>query len=107
MRTLCTRLFAASLLLLLAAGTALAHTPLFSCFDNGDSTITCEGGFSDGSSAANIAVLVLDAEGKSLSELALDAHSEVTFPKPEAAYTVRFDAGEGHTIDVAGKDILQ
>ena len=30
------------------AGAALAHTPLFSCWDNGDGTLSCEGGFSDG-----------------------------------------------------------
>jgi hypothetical protein len=31
-----------------------AHTPLCSCYDNGDGTVTCEGGFSDGSSAAGV-----------------------------------------------------
>ena len=36
----------------LAARFALAHSAVCSCFDNGDDTITCEGGFSDGSSAA-------------------------------------------------------
>ena len=30
------------------AGQAFAHSPLMSCFDNGDNTVTCEGGFSDG-----------------------------------------------------------
>ena len=33
------------------AGVALAHTPLCSCYDNGDGSVECEGGFSDGSSA--------------------------------------------------------
>lgn len=36
------------------AGQAFAHTPLCSCYDNGDETIICEGGFSDGSSAAGV-----------------------------------------------------
>ena len=44
--------------------TALAHTPLCSCYDFGDNTILCEGGFSDGSSASGVEMLVLDAAGK-------------------------------------------
>ena len=35
-----------------------AHTPLCSCYDNGDGTVTCEGGFSDGSSAAGVQMRV-------------------------------------------------
>ena len=42
---------------------AQAHTPLFDCFDNGDDTLTCEGGFSDGSSAAGVSIRVLDRQG--------------------------------------------
>ncbi len=26
-------------------GISQAHTPLFSCYDNGDGSVTCEGGF--------------------------------------------------------------
>lgn len=44
-------------------GISQAHTPLFSCYDNGDGSVTCEGGFSDGSSAAGVAVRVED-EGR-------------------------------------------
>jgi len=50
--------------LLTLPGLALAHTPLFSCFDNADGTIYCEGGFSDGSSAAGVAILVKDGNGE-------------------------------------------
>lgn len=53
-------------LVLLGATQALAHTPLCSCWDNGDGTITCEGGFSDGSSASGVAMHVLDASGKAI-----------------------------------------
>ena len=45
------------------AAIAQAHTPLCSCFDNGDDTVTCEGGFSDGSSASGVPVRVLDPAG--------------------------------------------
>lgn len=93
--------------LLATAGLAKAHTPLFSCYDNGDNTVTCEGGFSDGSSAAGVAVHLLDASGKVAKELKLDEFSELTFDKPSGDYAVQFDAGEGHRIKVEGKDIVE
>lgn len=93
--------------LLLVSSLAMAHTPLFSCYDNGDGTVTCEGGFSDGSSAAGVAVHVFDGAGKVVQETKLDEFSEVTLDKPEGDYSVQFDAGEGHQIDVAGSDIVE
>lgn len=98
--------------LLLAAflalgGNAMAHTPLFSCYDNGDGTVSCEGGFSDGSSAAGVHVHLLDGSGNVVQEAKLDEFSEVTFDKPSGDYSVQFDAGEGHKIDVAGSDIVE
>lgn len=92
---------------LLFAATAWGHTPLFSCYDNGDGSVTCEGGFSDGSSAAGVAIHITDGSGATLKETKLDEFSEVTFDKPEGRYTVRFDAGEGHKIDVSGDDIME
>jgi len=88
-------------------GSALAHTPLFSCYDNGDGTVTCEGGFSDGSSAAGVAVHIFDGSGKAIKETKLDEFSELTFDKPAGDYSVQFDAGEGHRIDVSGGDIVE
>ncbi|MFW5838109.1 MAG: hypothetical protein ACOCVM_08865 [Desulfovibrionaceae bacterium] len=102
------RLIASTLLagLVLAAVPAQAHTPLFNCYDNGDGTVSCEGGFSDGSSAAGVAVHVLDGSGNTLLDTKLDEFSEVTFDKPEGGYTVQFDAGEGHAIEVPGSEIF-
>lgn len=85
---------------------ALAHTPLCSCYDNGDGTITCEGGFSDGSSASGVEVLVKDKKGSVLVKGKMDEYSEYTFDKPSTEYTVEFNAGEGHVIQVKGKDIF-
>ncbi len=96
-----------SLGLLTFATPALAHTPLFSCYDNGDGSVTCEGGFSDGSSAAGITIHLLDGAGTVAEETKLDEFSEITFTKPDGDYSVRFDAGEGHQITVAGKDIVE
>jgi len=88
-------------------GSALAHTPLFSCYDNGDGTVTCEGGFSDGSSAAGVKARIKDGAGNTLQETQLDEFSELTFEKPEGDYSVILDAGEGHQVEVSGSDILE
>jgi hypothetical protein len=85
---------------------AFAHTPLCSCYDNGDGSVTCEGGFSDGSSASGVGIRVEDTDGNVLIKGKMDEYSEFTFDKPDAAYKVIFDAGEGHRIKIEGKDIL-
>ena len=97
---------------LLAAGlfitpVCLAHTPLCSCYDNGDGTVTCEGGFSDGSSASGVAMRVEDKGGKLMIEGKMSEDSEYTFDKPTGAYKVVFDAGEGHAVIVDGKEITE
>ncbi|WP_051630336.1 hypothetical protein [Afifella pfennigii] len=89
------------------AGQAAAHTPLFSCYDNGDGTVLCEGGFSDGASAANVPVLVKDAGGGVVVEGKLDANSEFEFDKPEGDYSVSFEGGEGHHIEIPGAEIVE
>lgn len=91
----------------LMATAAHAHSPLCDCFDNGDGTVLCEGGFSDGSSAAGVRMVVLDGEGKVLIESKMDDNSEFTFDKPEGDYAVQFDAGDGHTVEINGADIVE
>lgn len=91
----------------LATGQALAHTPLCSCYDNGDGTVFCEGGFSDGSSASGVKVRVLDGGGNSILEGAMNENSEFEFDKPDGDYRVVFDAGPGHEIIIEGKNILE
>ncbi|SDE38141.1 hypothetical protein [Rhodospira trueperi] len=92
-------------LMLAPAGAALAHTPLFSCYDNGDGTVLCEAGFSDGSSASGVPVQVLDGTGAVIEESKMDANSEFIFEMPEGDYSVQFDAGEGHRIKVPAAEI--
>lgn len=84
-----------------------AHTPLFDCFDNGDKTITCEGGFSDGASAQGVVIRLLDAQGKVLEQGELDATGSITMAKPEGEYSVTFTAGADHSITVLGDDIIE
>jgi len=98
--------------MLTAAGLTLstavsAHTPLCSCYDMGDGTVLCEGGFSDGSSAAGVAIRVVDGNGNPVIEGELSEYSEFEFDKPSGDYTVVFDAGPGHDIEISGKDIVE
>jgi hypothetical protein len=84
-----------------------AHTPLCSCSDEGDGTILCEGGFSDGSSAAGVKMTVVDASGKTLVEGKMNEDSEFQFKKPAGAFTVIFDAGPGHAVKVPSSEITE
>jgi hypothetical protein len=84
---------------------ALAHSPVCDCFDNGDGSITCEGGFSDGASATGVSIDVFAASGKMLIDGVMSELSEFTFEMPGQAYRVVFDAGDGHTVEIDGRDI--
>ena len=94
-------------LLLLTATIAVAHTPLCSCYDNGDATITCEGGFTDGSSAAGVEMRVVDKDGKVLIKSTMDEDSEFTCKKPDSSYKVILDAGPGHVVEIDGDEIVE
>ena len=86
---------------------ALAHSAVCSCFDNGDDTITCEGGFSDGSSAAGVSIRVVDARDRLLIDGKIDAAGTFTFMKPTVEYHVVFDAGQSHIVTIDGGDITE
>ena len=95
----------AAVLVVASAGVALAHTPLFSCWDNGDGTLSCEGGFSDGSSAANMPIRVTNEKDEVIFEGKLDESGELTFNKPEGVFSVTFDGGPGHMLTVKSSEI--
>ena len=100
------RLVLASLLLLTLAATAVyAHNAICDCFDNGDETITCEGGFSDGGKAVGVPVHVFDQSGKVLIDGKMSDKSDFTFAKPKVDFRVEFDAGQGHVVTIDGRDI--
>ena len=84
-----------------------AHTPLCSCDDNGDGTITCEGGFSDGSSAAGVEMRALNSSGNVIIKGKMNEDSEFTFKQPHGSYKVEFNAGPGHLVEVPGSDITE
>lgn len=91
---------------LLTTASLFAHSAIMSCFDNGDGTITCEGGFSDGSSASGVKFKVMQ-DKKVVFSAKMSEDSEVTFKKPKGDYTAVFDAGEGHQVLVRGADITE
>jgi len=91
--------------LLACATAALAHNAICDCYDNGDDTITCEGGFSDGAKAAGVPLRVLDQAGKVLIDGKMSEQSDFTFTKPKVDFRVEFDAGQGHVVTIDGRDI--
>lgn len=84
---------------------AHAHNPICDCYDNGDNTITCEGGFSDGGTAVGVAMRIFDAAGKVLIEGVMSDQSDFTFTKPDGTFRVEFEGGAGHVIQIDSRDI--
>ncbi|WP_319411238.1 hypothetical protein [uncultured Cohaesibacter sp.] len=85
----------------------MAHTPICACYDNGDGTVLCEGGFSDGSSASGVAMKVYDENKNLILEGKMSEDSEFEFDKPDGDYSVLFDAGPGHEIEISGSEIVE
>ena len=83
-----------------------AHSALLNCFDNADGTFTCQGGYSDGSSATGIRIVVMDMQNNILHEAQLNADSEVVMPLPQQKdFMVLFDGGAGHSVQITS-DVL-
>lgn len=91
---------------LTASSFMFAHTAIMNCFDNADGTITCEGGFSDGSSASGVNFR-LEQNGNTIFENRFSEDSEITFDKPDSDYEAVFDAGEGHEIYIKSSNIIE
>ncbi|WP_028582826.1 Ig-like domain-containing protein [Desulfogranum japonicum] len=94
--------------LILAAAlpiSASAHSALCSCYDNGDETITCEGGFSDGSSAAGVRVFIRKPDNTTLIRGKIDENGEFTFHRPNEKFKVVFDSGPGHQVIIPDEQI--
>ena len=87
-------------------GGATAHTPIAACYEMGDGLVLCEGGYSDGASAAGTPILVRDADGKALVEGKINDLGEFEFEKPDGFADVLFDGGEGHQIVIPASQIF-
>ncbi len=92
--------------LIFVVSSLFSHSALMSCFDNGDNTVTCEGGFSDGSSASGVEFYVLK-DNKKVYKTKMNENSEASFTKPKGEYTAVFNAGEGHQIKIDGSNITE
>jgi len=91
--------------LLVLPSWAAAHSAVFDCFNETDGRVTCEGGFSDGSSAAGVPVKVLDTQDKLLLSGTIDKEGRFSFTRPSGDFRVVFDAGQGHSVTLLGSDI--
>ncbi len=90
------------------ASDAFAHSALLNCFDNADGTFTCQGGYSDGSSATGIRIVVKSKSGNTLYEAQLNSNSEVVIPYPkDKTFTVLFDGGAGHSVEIPSSVLLR
>ena len=87
-----------ALLVLAIGSTALAHTLFMSVTDNEDGTILIEGMYSTGAVASKTPVRVENDQGKLLFQGETDMDGELEFNKPEQAYVIILDGGEGHTV---------
>lgn len=110
MKSLLTTTFYKALLLILSGmllglNSAAAHTPICDCYDNGDGTVTCEGGFSDGASAAGIPVSIVDSSGKVVIQSQMSDYSDFSFVKPKGDFRVIYQGGDGHVIEIDSRDI--
>ena len=90
--------FVLSVLMILSAATALAHSPILMCVEE-DGECECKGMFSDMSLAVGAKVIVKDDSGKVIREGKINEDGECIFPVPKVHYTVIMDAGPGHVTD--------
>lgn len=99
-----TRIPLAAALLALSALPAAAHYPFCTCAAQAGE-ITCEGGFSDGTSAEGVTLDVISYDENVLVPAKFDASSKVQFPRPEGEFYILFDAGPGHVVEVDWQDV--
>ena len=95
-------LLAALIVLLLATCPAFGHTLFMNLTDNGDGTVSVEGMFSTGATAANLPLYLLDANEKQMLKIKLDENGEAEFKIPDQPYTVFLNGGPGHTVHEDG-----
>jgi hypothetical protein len=89
-------------LLVMMPALAPAHTLYMNVMDNGDGTVTVEGMFSTGGSAAGLALILEDKDGNILKKMKMDEFGEAVFEKPAFPYTIFLDGGPGHRVRQEG-----
>lgn len=91
-------------LALLCSALLHAHTPVCRCELNGN-RIDCEGGYHDGSSAADVTMRVIAYTGETLAIGKLDAASRFSTPLPSQPFYILMDVGPGEAFEVDWRDI--
>ncbi|MCG8553044.1 MAG: hypothetical protein MI799_21765 [Desulfobacterales bacterium] len=91
-------LFAVPIALMLVTGPAFGHTLFMNLTDNEDGTVSVEGMFSTGATAANLPLYLMDKNEKQILKIKLDENGEAEFNIPDQPYTVFLDGGPGHTV---------
>lgn len=91
----------------LAAAPAAAHNALISCFDNGDQTVTCEAGYSDGASSAGQVIRVLQINKRLILEAKFSKDGTFTFKKPDVAFYIEFIGDSTHMATFDGEDLVK
>lgn len=93
--------------LLAQTGGAAAHSPLLSCFDNDDGTVTCEAGYSDGASSAGQTVRVREASNRLILESVFGSDGTFSFKKPDMNFVVEFIGDPSHFVSFDGEDLAK
>jgi hypothetical protein len=88
-----------------ASGPKKIPPPMFECVSSGSLRVTCRGSFADGTSAAGIVVRVLDKTDHVVYAGIVDKLGRVSFRKPDAQFSVVFDAGEGNVLTLLGSEM--
>ena len=58
-------------------------------------------------SPTGIRIVVRDSSGVVLQEARLDSNSEVTLNRPQGDFSVLFDGGAGHSVEVRGDSLVR
>lgn len=91
-------LLAGLIALLLVTAPAFGHTLFMNLTDNEDGTVSVEGMFSTGATAANLPLYLMNENEKQILKIKLDENGEAEFNIPDQPYTVFLDGGPGHTV---------
>jgi hypothetical protein len=88
-------------------GIALAHSPIMSCFENEDKTVTCEAGYSDGAPSTGQQFAAFSLDGRLLFEDTFTDNSDYTFTPPDLAdgFYVEFIGDAAHTVIIYNDEI--
>jgi hypothetical protein len=104
MKTKLKAAFTALLALFLMTKPAMAHYPFCTCALQDDS-ITCTGGFSDGTGAEGVKLDVISYDEQVLIPGRFGTDSKASFKQPAGEFYVLFDAGPGHVVEIDWHDI--